>query len=113
MTHPFLALTDSDREEMLRTVGVGSVEELFGDLPEGVRLGRELELEPALSEQELFTHVADGVDRHRWAERRCRSDADPAGPIVRGDARPTGLRKVGVIGRGPEDGRRRDAGYAL
>jgi len=58
VTHPFLALTDSDREEMLRTIGVGSVEELFGDLPEAVRLGRELELEPALSEQEVFAHVA-------------------------------------------------------
>ena len=42
MTHPFLALTDSDREEMLATVGVPAVDELFRDLPEAVRLGREL-----------------------------------------------------------------------
>ena len=28
MTHPYLALTDADREEMLRTVGVSEVEEL-------------------------------------------------------------------------------------
>ena len=58
MTHPFLALTDSDREEMLGTIGVGSVADLFRDLPEAVRLGRELELEPALSEPEVFAHVA-------------------------------------------------------
>ena len=28
MTHPFLPLTDRDREEMLRTVGVATIEEL-------------------------------------------------------------------------------------
>ena len=49
----YLALTDADREAMLDTIGVSSVEELFADLPAGVRLGRELELAPAMSEQEL------------------------------------------------------------
>ena len=49
----YLALTDADREAMLETIGVSSVEELFADLPGGVRLGRELELPPAMSEQEL------------------------------------------------------------
>ena len=59
MTHPFIALTETDREEMLRTIGVSSVEELFRDLPAGVRLGRELDLEPALSEQELSAHLGE------------------------------------------------------
>ncbi len=58
MTHPYLALTDGDREAMLGAVGVSTVEELFRDIPPGVRLGRPLELEPALSEQELFDHLA-------------------------------------------------------
>jgi glycine dehydrogenase subunit 1 len=49
----YLALTDADREAMLETIGVSSVEELFADLPAGVRLDRELELPPALREQEL------------------------------------------------------------
>jgi glycine dehydrogenase subunit 1 len=52
----YLALTDADREAMLETIGVSSVEELFADLPAGVRLGRELELPPALSEQELTAY---------------------------------------------------------
>jgi glycine dehydrogenase subunit 1 len=59
VTHPFLALTESDREEMLRTIGVSSIEELFRDLPAGVRLGRDLDLEPALSEQELSAHLGE------------------------------------------------------
>ena len=64
MTHPFLATTDSDREEMLRTIGVASIDELFRDLPAAVRLGRELDLEPALSEQEVAAHLAELAGRN-------------------------------------------------
>jgi len=64
VTHPFLALTDRDREEMLRTIGVSSVEELFGDLPAGIRLGRELDLDPPLSEQELSAHLGELAARN-------------------------------------------------
>src|SRR3954469_14360812 len=49
----YLSLTDDDREAMLETIGAGSIEELFADLPAGVRLDRELDLPPALTEQEL------------------------------------------------------------
>src|SRR5262245_56145347 len=43
---------------MLAAIGVGSVEELFRDVPEAVRLGRTLELEPALSEHELVRELS-------------------------------------------------------
>src|SRR2546430_1559039 len=49
----YLALTDADRDAMLETIGVGSIEELFADLPQGVRFERELALPPALTEQGL------------------------------------------------------------
>jgi len=52
----YLALTDADREAMLETIGASSVEELFADLPAGVRLDRELELPPPLSEQGLTSY---------------------------------------------------------
>jgi len=48
-----LSLTDADREEMLAAIGVASVEELFRDIPAGVRFQGELDPEPALSEPEL------------------------------------------------------------
>jgi glycine dehydrogenase subunit 1 len=54
-----LSLTDSDREEMLAAIGVSSVDELFRDIPAGVRFGRELALEPALSEPELVRHLEE------------------------------------------------------
>ncbi|HET8527323.1 MAG TPA: aminomethyl-transferring glycine dehydrogenase subunit GcvPA [Gaiellaceae bacterium] len=62
--HPYLALTDDDRDEMLRTIGVASVEELFRDVPAGVRFGRELDLEPALSEHELSAHLSELASRN-------------------------------------------------
>jgi glycine dehydrogenase subunit 1 len=55
--HPFLSLTDADREAMLAAIGVSSVEELFRDIPEGVRFRGELDLEPPLSEPELVAHM--------------------------------------------------------
>jgi glycine dehydrogenase subunit 1 len=60
----YLSLTDADRKGMLAAVGVSSVDELFRDIPESVRLGRELELEPALSEPELVAHLTELAERN-------------------------------------------------
>src|SRR5205809_6208280 len=43
---------------MLETIGVDSIDELFKDIPAGVRLDRPLDLEPPLSEPELVAHLA-------------------------------------------------------
>lgn len=64
MTHPYLSLTERDLEQMLETIGVASVDELFRDVPEGVRLGRDLDLEPALSEAELVAHLEELAARN-------------------------------------------------
>ena len=53
----YLSLTDADSEAMLDAIGVPSVDELFRDIPESLRLDRPLALEPALSEQELVEHL--------------------------------------------------------
>jgi glycine dehydrogenase subunit 1 len=65
----FLSLTDRDREEMLAAIGVSSVDELFEDIPRGVRFGRELALEPALSEPELVAHLEELASRNAHAGR--------------------------------------------
>ncbi|MGI8421098.1 MAG: aminomethyl-transferring glycine dehydrogenase subunit GcvPA, partial [Gaiellaceae bacterium] len=59
-----LSLTDADRDEMLAAIGVDSIDELFAQIPEGVRLGRALDLEPALSEPELVAHLAELASRN-------------------------------------------------
>src|SRR6059036_889510 len=60
----YLSLTEHDREEMLATIGVDTVDELFRDIPEGVRFSRELDLEPALSEQELTRELEELAARN-------------------------------------------------
>jgi len=67
VTHPFLSLTDADRDAMLQQVGVDSVEALFAEIPENVRLRRELELEPPLSEPELMAHLTELAGRNAHA----------------------------------------------
>jgi glycine cleavage system P protein (glycine dehydrogenase) subunit 1 len=60
----YLSITDADREEMLAAIGVSSLEELFEDIPAGVRFRGELDLEPALSEQELVAHLGELAGRN-------------------------------------------------
>jgi glycine dehydrogenase subunit 1 len=64
VSHPFLSLTDEDREAMLGAIGVASIDELFEQVPEGVRLRRDLDLEPALSEPELVAHMEELASRN-------------------------------------------------
>ena len=47
-------LTAADREAMLETIGVSNIEELFRDIPAGVRFDRPLELGDPLTEQEIL-----------------------------------------------------------
>jgi glycine dehydrogenase subunit 1 len=65
----FLSLTDADREEMLAAIGVSSIEELFRDIPEGVRYRARLELEPPLSEIELVAHLEELAGRNAHSGR--------------------------------------------
>jgi glycine dehydrogenase subunit 1 len=60
----YLSLTEADREAMLATIGVDSIDELFRDIPEGVRFQGRLDLEPPLSEQELVAHLNELAERN-------------------------------------------------
>ncbi len=62
MSH--LSLTDADRDAMLAAVGVPTVDELFRDIPDGVRFRRDLALEPALTEQEIVAHLTELAERN-------------------------------------------------
>src|SRR5260221_7860161 len=55
----YLSVTDADREAMLAAIGVSSVDELFRDIPAGMRFQRELDVPPALPEAELQRHLEE------------------------------------------------------
>jgi glycine dehydrogenase subunit 1 len=53
----YTSATESDRAEMLRTIGVATVEDLFADIPAHLRLAGALELDPGLSELEVYDEL--------------------------------------------------------
>jgi glycine dehydrogenase subunit 1 len=60
--------TPDDQAAMLREVGVASLADLFESIPESVRLGRPLDLPPALTELELAEHMGQLAARNRSAD---------------------------------------------
>jgi glycine dehydrogenase subunit 1 len=60
--------TADDRRAMLKQIGVESVEDLFGSIPEGLRLKRPLKVPVALSEIELTRHLKALAARNRSAD---------------------------------------------
>jgi glycine dehydrogenase subunit 1 len=65
----YTSATDADRREMLAEIGVGSVEELFSDIPDSLRLHTPLELDPPRSEQEVFEELRELASRNVSVEQ--------------------------------------------
>src|SRR5579864_8832605 len=49
----YLPKSPADRKEMLREIGVGSIDDLFAPIPSEYRLQRDLKVPAAMSEQEI------------------------------------------------------------
>src|ERR1700733_10284546 len=64
----YTSVTDADLSEMLGTIGVGSVQELFADIPAALRLARPLSLGDGLSEQEVYEELKTLAARSTSAE---------------------------------------------
>src|SRR3954464_10094317 len=64
----YTSATETDRQEMLDAIGVESIDDLFADVPEGVRLGRPLDLEEGKPEQEVNEELARLAARNRDAD---------------------------------------------
>ncbi|WP_210365906.1 aminomethyl-transferring glycine dehydrogenase subunit GcvPA [Bacillus sp. REN3] len=58
MKHRYLPLTESDKNAMLETIGVKSIDELFSDIPEKVRFAGEYRIKPAKSETALMKELS-------------------------------------------------------
>jgi glycine dehydrogenase subunit 1 len=64
----YTAVTDADLREMLQAIGVGSIEELFADIPAAVRLERPLDLPAGMGEAEVYAHLRELAARNVSAE---------------------------------------------
>ncbi|WP_392486100.1 aminomethyl-transferring glycine dehydrogenase subunit GcvPA [Haloimpatiens sp. FM7315] len=51
--YPYIASGDEDKKEMLKVIGLNAVEDLFNDVPDEIKLNRELNIEKSKSEIEV------------------------------------------------------------
>jgi glycine dehydrogenase subunit 1 len=61
----FAPHTDDDVQEMLATLGISSLDDLFADIPVDVRLDRQLAIPPGISEMELVSDMRALAARDR------------------------------------------------
>ncbi len=64
----YVSATDSERAEMLARIGVASVEELFADIPAGLRRTERLEIPAGLPETAVHDHLRAMAARNVSAE---------------------------------------------
>ena len=60
----YTSATDADRREMLATIGVASIEELFADIPARLRLDRLPDVDGGLAEQEVYEELRALAERN-------------------------------------------------
>ena len=63
----YLLNTEADQKAMLARIGANSIEDLFSPIPSELRLRRELDIPPALSELELTQHLSALAAKNRSA----------------------------------------------
>jgi len=64
----YIPNTASQKDEMLSEIGVSSIDDLFSDIPESIRLKRKLDLPEAKPEMELVKHMS------QMARKNCNVD---------------------------------------
>lgn len=65
----YIPNTEEDLGRMLEAIGVQSIDDLFAQIPEELRLNRPLDLPPALAEPELMRHLGELAGSNRDATR--------------------------------------------
>src|SRR5688500_18706127 len=64
----YLLNTPEDQKAMLEKIGVASIEELFKNVPDSIRLKRPLQVPAALSELELEQQIGALAHKNRAAD---------------------------------------------
>ncbi len=64
----YILNTPEDQKAMLATIGAGTLGDLFANIPEKVRLRRQLDVAPALTEIELQQHMAELARKNQSAD---------------------------------------------
>jgi glycine dehydrogenase subunit 1 len=79
----YIQNTADDASAMLKSIGVPSIDDLFSAIPPAVRLTRQLDLPPALAQQDLIAHLQALAARNRPFEPgKCFLGAGAYDPFV-------------------------------
>lgn len=68
MKHRYLPMTEQDKQEMLATIGVESIDDLFSDIPEEVRFKGLYNIKEAISESALLKELKALADKNTNTE---------------------------------------------
>ncbi|MFJ8236987.1 aminomethyl-transferring glycine dehydrogenase subunit GcvPA [Ureibacillus sp. NPDC094379] len=68
MKHRYLPMTEQDKNEMLSTIGVESIDELFADIPEKVRFNGLYNIKEAKSESALLKELSQLATKNKNTE---------------------------------------------
>lgn len=68
MKHRYMPMTETDRAEMLKVIGVSSVDELFADIPEKVRFQGDYNIKKAKSETSLTKEMSKLASKNANAQ---------------------------------------------
>ncbi len=55
--YPYIPNTKDDEQRMLEAIGFNKIEDLFSDIPDDVKLNRDLDLKPSMSELEVANYI--------------------------------------------------------
>jgi len=64
MMYPYIPTTHEDEQEMLKSIGLNSLEDLFNDIPKELQLNRELNLPKAKSELEVSSYLTSLANKN-------------------------------------------------
>ena len=67
----YLPLTKNDREEMLNTIGVNDIDELFSNIAEKVSINPKFNLPNHKTEMEVEKHLSLLSDKNLHADNSC------------------------------------------
>ncbi len=66
---PYVPHTPEDIQDMLKVIGAGSVDDLFADLPENVRIKEPLDLPDGLSEEEVLRYFMKAAGKNHGQDQ--------------------------------------------
>lgn len=66
--HKYISATNDDRKEMLKTIGVDSIDDLFADIPKEFQLKEALNINESMSEIEVRNHIKKLANKNISAE---------------------------------------------